>query len=64
MGFIGSPFLGPFLLGFLVARTGSWRWAYGVGCLYDVVVLTLIVLFMHETCVYLHFFWPVARTEI
>ena len=62
MGFIGSPFLGPFLLGFVVARTGSWRWAYVVGCLYGVVVLALIVLFMRETCVCLRFFLLVART--
>lgn len=51
MGFIASPFLGPFALGFLVARTGSWRWAYGTGCLYGAVVLALIVLFARETYV-------------
>ncbi|KAJ7054426.1 major facilitator superfamily domain-containing protein [Mycena amicta] len=33
MGFIISPFLSPFLFGFLVART-SWRWAYGIGSMY------------------------------
>ncbi|KAF8918897.1 MFS general substrate transporter [Mucidula mucida] len=48
MGFIVSPFLSPFAFGFLVART-TWRWAYGIGCLYGVVVLVLIVLFMNET---------------
>ncbi|KAF9026145.1 MFS general substrate transporter [Hymenopellis radicata] len=48
MGFIISPFLSPFAFGFLVART-TWRWAYGIGCLYGLVVLVLIVLFMNET---------------
>ncbi|KAF8591000.1 MFS general substrate transporter [Ramaria rubella] len=47
-GFILSPFLGPFAFGFLVARD-SWRWAYGIGCMYGAIVLALIVLFMEET---------------
>ena len=28
---------------------GSWRWSYGIGCIYSAVVLTLITLFMEET---------------
>ncbi|KAH7910354.1 major facilitator superfamily domain-containing protein [Hygrophoropsis aurantiaca] len=47
-GFILSPFLSPFLFGFLVARA-SWRWAYGIGCIYGAIVLILIVFFMEET---------------
>ncbi|KAJ3893859.1 MFS general substrate transporter [Lentinula edodes] len=48
MGFIISPFLSPFAFGFLVART-TWRWAYGIGCLYGAIVCVLIILFMQET---------------
>ncbi|GJE86681.1 MFS general substrate transporter [Phanerochaete sordida] len=48
MGFIISPFLSPFAFGFLVARA-SWRWTYGIGCMYNGVVLALIVLFSEET---------------
>ncbi|KAF8880031.1 major facilitator superfamily domain-containing protein [Infundibulicybe gibba] len=48
MGFIISPFLSPFAFGFLVART-TWRWAYGIGCLYSAVVVFLIVFFAQET---------------
>ena len=48
MGFIISPFLSPFAFGFLVARA-SWRWAYGIGSLYSVIVVILIVFFMEET---------------
>ncbi|KIY62844.1 MFS general substrate transporter [Cylindrobasidium torrendii FP15055 ss-10] len=48
MGFIISPFLSPFAFGFLVARE-DWRWAYGIGCLYGLVVVLLIALFMEET---------------
>lgn len=55
MGFIISPFLSPFAFGFLVART-TWRWAYGIGCLYGLVVLILIVFFMEETYDLLNFF--------
>ena len=29
----------------------SWRWAYGIGSIYSVIVLFLIVFFMDETCV-------------
>ncbi|KAH7871434.1 MFS general substrate transporter [Lentinula edodes] len=48
MGFIISPFLSPFAFGFLVART-TWRWAYGIGCIYGAIVCVLIILFMQET---------------
>jgi MFS family permease len=48
MGFIISPFLSPFAFGFLVART-TWRWAYGIGCIYGAIVCALIVFFMEET---------------
>ncbi|KAK0192753.1 major facilitator superfamily domain-containing protein [Armillaria mellea] len=48
MGFIISPFLSPFAFGFLVARQ-TWRWAYGIGCMYSAVVCILIALFMNET---------------
>ncbi|KAJ7473465.1 MFS general substrate transporter [Mycena latifolia] len=48
MGFIVSPFLSPFAFGFLVART-TWRWAYGIGCMYSAIVVLLIVFFMEET---------------
>ncbi|KAF8156654.1 MFS general substrate transporter [Crassisporium funariophilum] len=48
MGFIISPFLSPFAFGFLVART-SWRWAYGIGSMYSLLVVLLIVFFMEET---------------
>ncbi|KAF9459117.1 MFS general substrate transporter [Collybia nuda] len=48
MGFIISPFLSPFAFGFLVART-TWRWAYGIGSLYSVVVVCLIAFCMEET---------------
>ena len=50
MGFIVSPFLSPFAFGFLVART-TWRWAYGIGCLYSLIVVFLIIFFMEETYV-------------
>ncbi|KAG6860492.1 hypothetical protein C0995_010529 [Termitomyces sp. Mi166 len=48
MGFIVSPFLSPFALGFLAARQ-NWRWSYGVGCFYSAVVVVLITFFMEET---------------
>ena len=48
MGVVLAPHLSPFIFGFLVART-TWRWAYGIGCLYSLAVLILIVLFMEES---------------
>ncbi|KAG2059928.1 hypothetical protein BDR06DRAFT_979677 [Suillus hirtellus] len=47
-GFVISPYLSPFVFGFLVARV-SWRWAYAIGSIYSVIVLLLIVFFMEET---------------
>ncbi|KAG1806262.1 MFS general substrate transporter [Suillus variegatus] len=47
-GFVLSPYLSPFVFGFLVARV-SWRWAYAIGSIYSAVVLFLIVFFMEET---------------
>ncbi|CUA66783.1 putative transporter C794,04c [Schizosaccharomyces pombe 972h-] [Rhizoctonia solani] len=46
--FVVSPFLGPFLFGFLVERQ-TWRWAYGIGCIYSGLVLLLIILFLDES---------------
>ncbi|KAF8965906.1 MFS general substrate transporter [Flammula alnicola] len=48
MGVVLAPHLSPFLFGFLIARA-SWRWAYVAGCLYSLVVLILIILFMEES---------------
>jgi len=48
MGFIISPLVSPFVFGFLVART-TWRWAYGIGCLYGLLVVLTIALFGEET---------------
>ncbi|GBE86871.1 hypothetical protein SCP_1001130 [Sparassis crispa] len=48
MGFVVAPFLSPFAFGFLVARA-NWRWTYGTGSLYGVVVVLFITFFMEET---------------
>ncbi|KXN86661.1 hypothetical protein AN958_09839 [Leucoagaricus sp. SymC.cos] len=48
MGVILAPHLSPFVFGFLVARA-NWRWAFWIGCLYGLLVLILIVLFMKES---------------
>jgi len=48
MGFLVSPFISPFLFGFLVART-TWRWAYGIGTLYGLFVVLIIAFFAEET---------------
>ncbi|KAI5474863.1 Mfs transporter [Pseudohyphozyma bogoriensis] len=48
MGFIVSPFISPFLLGFMVASK-SWRDAYWVGVAYVAIVVLLIVFVMEET---------------
>ncbi|KAJ7362552.1 MFS general substrate transporter [Mycena albidolilacea] len=48
LGFIVSPFLSPFLFGFVVART-TWRWAYGAGTIYGGFVCLLIIFFAEET---------------
>ncbi|KAH8830165.1 MFS general substrate transporter [Flagelloscypha sp. PMI_526] len=48
MGFIISPFLSPWLFGYTVAET-TWRWAYGAGCLYGLLVVVLITFWGKET---------------
>ncbi|KAJ7187288.1 MFS general substrate transporter [Mycena filopes] len=48
MGFIISPFVSPFFLGFMVAHT-DYRWAYGVGAFYSLVVLLMIAFLGEET---------------
>jgi len=48
MGFIVSPSISAFVFGFLVARA-TWRWAYGIGCLYGLFVVLAIVFFGEET---------------
>ncbi|KAL7284328.1 hypothetical protein ACG7TL_001614 [Trametes sanguinea] len=48
MGFIISPFLSPFMMGFIVARI-SWRWTYGIGSIYGAIVVGLIALLGEET---------------
>ncbi|KAI0725283.1 MFS general substrate transporter [Fomitopsis betulina] len=48
MGFLVSPFVSPFLFGFLNARA-SWRWAYGIGSMYSAVVVFFIAFFGEET---------------
>jgi len=47
-GFILSPIMSPFAFGFLVARA-NWRWAYGIGSLYGLLVVLLITFFLEET---------------
>lgn len=49
LGFVVSPFVGPSFLGFITGQGITWRWVYGVGCIYSFIVLALIVLFMEET---------------
>ncbi|KAI0658997.1 MFS general substrate transporter [Cubamyces menziesii] len=48
MGFIISPFLSPFMMGFIVARI-SWRWTYGIGSIYGAIVVALIAFLGEET---------------
>ncbi|KAM5530976.1 hypothetical protein V8D89_015358 [Ganoderma adspersum] len=48
MGFIISPFLSPFMMGFIVARI-SWRWTYGIGSIYGLFVVCMIAFFGNET---------------
>ncbi|GAA6061104.1 hypothetical protein JCM10212_006135 [Sporobolomyces blumeae] len=49
MGFIISPFLSPFLLGFMVAKTDSFRDAYWVGVAFVSIVVLLIAFVSEET---------------
>jgi MFS family permease len=49
-GYVVSPFVSPFALGYLAARKPSdWRWAYGVSCFYMGFVVFLITFFFEET---------------
>ncbi|RDX40795.1 MFS general substrate transporter [Lentinus brumalis] len=48
MGFVLSPVLAPFFLGFLVARA-NWRWSYGIGTIFNFIVVVLMAFFMEET---------------
>ncbi|KAH9941295.1 MFS general substrate transporter [Epithele typhae] len=48
MGFIISPFLSPFMMGFIVARV-SFRWTYGIGSIYSLIVVLMIAFFGKET---------------
>lgn len=48
MGFIISPFLSPFAFGFLVPRAG-FRWPFGIGVIYEAIVVFLIAIFGRET---------------
>lgn len=47
-GYVVSPFVSPWLLGYLAARQ-SWRWAYGVSSFYCAFVLFMITFFFEET---------------
>lgn len=46
--YICSPFMSPWLFGYLCARQ-SWRWAYGAGSFYILVVVLLITFLLDET---------------
>ncbi|GAA6008592.1 hypothetical protein JCM11491_003359 [Sporobolomyces phaffii] len=48
-GFIASPFVSPFLLGYLAASKGSFRDVYWVGVAFVAVVVLLIVFVSEET---------------
>ncbi|KIJ24686.1 hypothetical protein M422DRAFT_274492 [Sphaerobolus stellatus SS14] len=48
MGVIISPFISPFILGFLAPK-GGFRWTYGIGVIYSSIVLVLITIFGRET---------------
>ncbi|KAI1794168.1 MFS general substrate transporter [Ganoderma leucocontextum] len=48
MGFIISPFLSPFMMGFIVARI-NWRWTYGIGSIYGLFVVFMLAFFGQET---------------
>ena len=50
MSVLVSPFISPFVFGFLVAHQ-SWRWAYGIASIYGLVVVLTIMFFMEETYV-------------
>ncbi|KAJ6510999.1 MFS general substrate transporter [Mycena sanguinolenta] len=47
-GFLISPFVSPFLLGFLIAHA-NYKWAYATGAFYSLVVLLMTVFWGQET---------------
>ncbi|EGG00294.1 uncharacterized protein MELLADRAFT_111982 [Melampsora larici-populina 98AG31] len=47
-GFLASPFVSPWLFGYLVTSL-SYRWAYWIACMYVVIVVIVIALYMEET---------------
>ncbi|CEH12912.1 Synaptic vesicle transporter SVOP and related transporters (major facilitator superfamily) [Ceraceosorus bombacis] len=47
-GYLASPFIPPFIFGYLAARQ-SWRWVYACGSIYSVIVVLLIAFCMEET---------------
>ncbi|KAH9821125.1 major facilitator superfamily domain-containing protein [Melampsora americana] len=47
-GFLSSPFVAPWLFGYLVSKI-SYRWAYWIASMYVGIVVILIALFMEET---------------
>ncbi|UZJ56104.1 hypothetical protein CBS101457_005424 [Exobasidium rhododendri] len=48
LSYVASPFICPWLFGYLCARQ-SWRWAYGTGTLFIIVVGLVIAFFGEET---------------
>ncbi|KAF7340688.1 Efflux pump rdc3 [Mycena sanguinolenta] len=47
-GFLISPFVSPFLLGFLIAHA-NYKWAYATGAFYSLVVLLMTIFLGQET---------------
>ncbi|KAF7358529.1 Efflux pump rdc3 [Mycena venus] len=47
-GFIISPFVSPFLLGFLIAHA-NYKWAYATGAFYSLIVLLMIAFLDYTT---------------
>ncbi|KAJ7800511.1 major facilitator superfamily domain-containing protein [Mycena olivaceomarginata] len=58
-GFMISPFVSPFLLGFLIAHA-NYKWAYAAGAFYSLVVLLMIV-FLGEETLYDRTLRPIPR---
>ncbi|KAF7310193.1 Efflux pump rdc3 [Mycena indigotica] len=61
-GFIISPFLSPFFLGFLVAHA-NFRWAFAVGCFISLTVLAMTMLLAEETMYDRRAHHPVSKTS-
>jgi len=60
--FILSPYVGPFIGGFMVSANISWRWVYAIGCIYQGLVTIAIFLFGEET-LYDRKLSPVPKTN-